>query len=43
MVLFCESADRRTLQLLSDDEKVILATLEAERAHGPGGKECIVM
>lgn len=32
-----------TLQLLSEDEKVILATLEAERAHGSGDKDCLIM
>ena len=31
------------LQLLSEDEKVILATLEAERAHGRGDKDCVIM
>ena len=36
MVLFCVAVNRHTLQLLSEDEKVILATLEAERTHGPG-------
>ncbi|KAI0259832.1 hypothetical protein BC834DRAFT_904193 [Gloeopeniophorella convolvens] len=29
--------------LLSEDEKVILASLEAERAHGHGDKDCVVM
>ncbi|KAF8501087.1 hypothetical protein F5888DRAFT_1678979 [Russula emetica] len=29
--------------LLSEDEKVILATLEAERAHGSGDKDCLIM
>ncbi|KAH9179135.1 hypothetical protein EDB89DRAFT_1925469 [Lactarius sanguifluus] len=29
--------------LLSEEEKVILASLEAERAHGFGKKDCVVM
>ncbi|KAI9443113.1 hypothetical protein H4582DRAFT_1922465 [Lactarius indigo] len=29
--------------LLSEEEKVILASLEAERAHGFGNKDCVVM
>jgi len=43
MVLFRAAANRHTLQLLTEDEKVILATLEAERAHGPGDKDCLIM
>jgi hypothetical protein len=31
------------LQLLSEEEKVILASLEAERVHGSGDKDCVVM
>ncbi|KAI0300383.1 hypothetical protein BC826DRAFT_992995 [Russula brevipes] len=29
--------------LLSEDEKVILASLEAERAHGTSKKDCVIM
>ncbi|KAH9971923.1 hypothetical protein BGW80DRAFT_407890 [Lactifluus volemus] len=29
--------------LLSDDEKVILASLEAQRSHGSNDKDCVVM
>ena len=43
MVLFRGLAGRYVLQLLSEDEKVILASLEAERAHRPGGKDCVIM
>lgn len=30
-------------QLLSEEEKVILASLEAERAHGSSDKDCVLM
>jgi hypothetical protein len=43
MVPYCATANRHILQLLSEDEKVILATLEAERAHGSGDKDCLIM
>jgi len=43
MVLFRAAANRHTLQLLSEDEKVILATLEAERGHGSRDKDCLIM
>ncbi|KAH9997996.1 hypothetical protein BJV77DRAFT_982683 [Russula vinacea] len=36
-------AHRGEFTLPSEDEKVILATLEAERRHGPGGKGCVIM
>ncbi|KAI9465599.1 hypothetical protein BJY52DRAFT_1202308 [Lactarius psammicola] len=29
--------------LLSEEEKVLLASLEAERAHGSGNRDCVVM
>jgi hypothetical protein len=43
MILFRVVANRHTLQLLSEDEKVILATLEAERAHSSRDKDCVIM
>jgi hypothetical protein len=30
-------------QLLSEEEKVLLASLEAERAHRSGDKDCVIM
>ena len=30
-------------QLLSEEEKVLLASLEAERAHGSSDKDCVLM
>jgi len=37
--------ERARRGLLSEEEQVLLATLEAERAHGitGGDKECVIM